>query len=547
VRRGVHTLTSPWFHLRAPVGPLMKIAKRCIVLSGSLCVALSSCSDSSGPEQVGPPADIDIVSGTPQSGIVGEPLPEPVVVHVSDAGGRSVAGARVLFRPLEQTAAITPAIAITNGSGEASAIWRLGHVVAQNARLRAVLMDSLGAPLDSVTFAATPLASAPARIVPGAITSLDLAPGERVHNFLRAYVADAYGNPVRGLSVQWSVSGASATLGADATSTDSEGLATNTITAGSQGAEGTVTARAGELELAFPFRILQTAATVVAPGGEPYGIALTATGVALATNLQLAVLHQFSPVSGLLPGGVTLGGTPVNVAVDPAGAYAYVANMALPSMGLQVVDIGADALVATIPIPGAGHAVSLSPDGGRVLVTSAESNVWILDAATRAIEDTILVTGGPWGLAFRTIGADTLVYVSLRNGGAVIEADVRTGVILRTFSVGGRPHGIALSPDGTDLWVANESLNTVQRIALSSGAVSSPIPLGRAFDVVLAPDGKTLFATSASGLALVVDVPTLGRLRLYGSVGAAGRLVANPDNITALMAVSSGKVVKISR
>jgi hypothetical protein len=78
----------------------------------------------------GGPTALRPLSGDGQSAVLGSRLPEPLVVEVSDAEGRHVAGATVDFTFAGEVpdGAVTPQTATTDEQGQASAEVQLGTV-----------------------------------------------------------------------------------------------------------------------------------------------------------------------------------------------------------------------------------------------------------------------------------------------------------------------------------------------------------------------------------------------------------------------------------
>ena len=56
--------------------------------------------------------------------------------------------------------------------------------------------------------------------------------------------------------------------------------------------------------------------------------------------------------------------------------------------------------------------------------------------------------------------------------------DTATGVVSDTITVGNGPVGVAVTPDGKHVYVANTGDNTVSVIDTATGAVSATIPVG---------------------------------------------------------------------
>ncbi|MBV8519403.1 MAG: autotransporter domain-containing protein [Acidobacteria bacterium] len=69
-----------------------------------------------------PAASLTIVSGNNQSGRLGQPLAQPLVVQVNDAAGAPVAGATVQWSVTRGAAQLDPATSTTNAEGRASTI-----------------------------------------------------------------------------------------------------------------------------------------------------------------------------------------------------------------------------------------------------------------------------------------------------------------------------------------------------------------------------------------------------------------------------------------
>ncbi len=81
---------------------------------------------------------ISIVSGNDQRGPPGGELPNPLVVRVTDAAGRAVSGASVVWVVTDGGGSVRPGFAVTDGGGRASTRWTLGSDEGRN-RVNAVV------------------------------------------------------------------------------------------------------------------------------------------------------------------------------------------------------------------------------------------------------------------------------------------------------------------------------------------------------------------------------------------------------------------------
>ena len=111
-----------------------------------------------------------------------------------------------------------------------------------------------------------------------------------------------------------------------------------------------------------------------------------------------------------------------------------------------------------------------------VLVAAVTVAAWCLGLSSAAAEEgirTIPVVSAP--IAVSSDG--THVWVASGSENKVSEIEASSGTVVRTIAVGGRHEGV--SSDGTHVWVANEEgENTVSEIEASSGAVIRTIAVG---------------------------------------------------------------------
>ncbi|HEX2220170.1 MAG TPA: Ig-like domain-containing protein [Gemmatimonadales bacterium] len=182
-------------------------------------LSLGGCQGDLGPESgIGPPATLEIRSGSGQTGTVGGPLALPVVARVTDAEDRPVPGVPITFAAPAGGGAFQPSSAATDEDGEAQAVWTLGPHAGP---VRAIA--TVGG-LPAATISATALAGAPARLgfstVPrGAVAGIAFDPPVAVA------VEDHYGNRVPGSSVDVSLTVNRGTLAGTAAVTAVDGIA----------------------------------------------------------------------------------------------------------------------------------------------------------------------------------------------------------------------------------------------------------------------------------------------------------------------------------
>jgi YVTN family beta-propeller protein len=186
-------------------------------------------------------------------------------------------------------------------------------------------------------------------------------------------------------------------------------------------------------------------------------------------------------------------------AFHPGGATVDGTNQF--SQSVSIVDVATNAEVGTLPVNGSPFAIWVSPDGAPLWVTANTDSVFVIELATEQLIASIPVDAAPNGIAFHP--TDSIVYVSAALGGTVHEISTASHTVLRTFAVGGIPQGLAVSADGSELYIANEA-SGLQVWDAETGASITTVALGGGgFGLALSPDGARLAVTQ----------PALGRMR----------------------------------
>ena len=189
-------------------------------------------------------------------------------------------------------------------------------------------------------------------------------------------------------------------------------------------------------------------------------------------------------------GSIAAGLIPCGVVFNNAGTTAYVANQYSDNVG--VLNVAGRTQSSVISLSGDPLPVEMPPSDSVLFVTTNVNRLFKIDTRTNTVADSSL----PLPATSHHLVAhpnDTLLYVATRDGGTVMEVNWRTMTILRTFPLGGRPQDLVLSPDNSELYVANEHSNAIHTITLATGAVATtPMPAG-ANTIELGPDGTRLY------------------------------------------------------
>ena len=232
------------------------------------------------------PAQLEVVSGDDQTGVVGMPLPSPVILQVTDAMGGAVANQPVEIQPSGK-GRVSTSVATTDLDGRLTVAWTLDTVAGPNTLT--VTVSGL-APLvvDAVGEADAPAA---ARAI-GSVERLGIA-GRAVAESLAVRVTDRYGNPISDIVVAWAATAGGGVVSPATTVTDSTGRAAALWTLGAEGPNA-ATATAGSLD---PVRFSAAARSAIA--GLDLGVQVVATGLhsplfltAPAGDTRLFVVEQ---------------------------------------------------------------------------------------------------------------------------------------------------------------------------------------------------------------------------------------------------------------
>jgi YVTN family beta-propeller protein len=139
--------------------------------------------------------------------------------------------------------------------------------------------------------------------------------------------------------------------------------------------------------------------------------------------------------------------------------------------------------------------------------------VSVIDTATDMVTATI--PGGlvPFGVAVSPDGSKVYVTNSVSPTGTVSVIDTATNTVSATIPVGVFPEGVAVSPDGSKVYVANHgSINPgpVSVIDTATNTVSAAVPVGfGSVGVAVKPDGSKVYvANQLAGTVSVIDTAT---------------------------------------
>lgn len=213
-------------------------------------------------------------------------------------------------------------------------------------------------------------------------------------------------------------------------------------------------------------------------GDGPKGIAFTPDGhfAYVADNFsdQVSVIDtENRTVSKVIP----VDHLPDQVAASPDGLSVYVTNFG--SGTVSVIDTASQSVLGSIPVGGFPAVVAFAEDGALAYVTDRlRPIISVLNTESRTLATTIPLSGASL-LAGIVTTADDLAYVAAEGTGAVILVDLVTRSVAGAMTVGVRPKGVAIMPDGSAVYVANFLSNAVAVINTATRLLTV-VPVGNA-------------------------------------------------------------------
>lgn len=307
------------------------------------------------------------------------------------------------------------------------------------------------------------------------------------------------------------------------------------------------------------------------------GVAQAAGGVAYVSRQDANSLTGIDVATGAIGAPVPVASGPGEVAVSPDGRRAYVLVLNDPNSvvdnRLAVVDTASATVIASLPIGHYPRSIAVSRDGTRVYVANFGAEITVVDATTNTLTGADLLApilnmlmdvavspdsarlywtennSGPTGprpgaVAVYTIATGGVKRIAINDPGTITLSPDGTKAYVTNvkaspggFSVldltnpaaaavpvpGGQDVQIAVTPDGTRLYVADHDANTVTvRSAANPAAVVTTIPITAPGAIAVTPDGAQVLVVSGAAGATITKIDTLTNTTAGGFEVGAG-------------------------
>jgi YVTN family beta-propeller protein len=248
-------------------------------------------------------------------------------------------------------------------------------------------------------------------------------------------------------------------------------------------------------------------------GPQPKGLAVTPNGnsvyVANSGNGTVSVIaastNTVSTTITLCP-ACTSASTPVGIVITPDGTRAYVTDTA--QNAIYVIDTNpSDAtyntvtatITADVSQPGA---IAMSPDGSAAYYTfgNSEGRIDTNPASPNFNRHTTTFTVGTTPTGIAVTPDSTLLYVANNGSGTVsVVTTGLTPITVATVTVGAGAHFVAITPNGQFAYVVNESSDTVLVISTTTQTMVATISGSCIFtnQIAITPDGTQAYVADS--------------------------------------------------
>ncbi len=291
------------------------------------------------------------------------------------------------------------------------------------------------------------------------------------------------------------------------------------------------------------------ASVAISPDGQKgYAVAETSTsgssepmGVVVFDAVTNAYLETI-PMPFSTPGPTDR--APTSIAVSPDGSTTYVGF----SGSVYLIDNSTNSLLPTVIRAGGDnnsntYAIAFRPDGAYAYVTNAyDSTLAVIDTTSYSVTSIVLGSTnqgiGPSGIAITADG--TYGFVAQENENAVYVIDPASNTIVGQVGVGGYPVGVAVNPVIPFAYVTNSGDSTASIIDINPESetflqVVTTFQTGFGADgssgVAATPDGQYLWVANQFGggestgsvpVFQVASADTIGGIGGTGGLGGAG-------------------------
>lgn len=235
----------------------------------------------------------------------------------------------------------------------------------------------------------------------------------------------------------------------------------------------------------------------VRTGPKPHGIAISADGTRVYVSNEGAKTLSVVDATALRAlSDIAVGATPNQLAVTPDGKHVWLLNNADSS--ISIVSTETNAIERTVPSGRGPHIIVMNATRNAAIVTSeGDSSLELFDLTSYERVSHVPVYAWPRVLTVTNDGATAFLTIRWLNGALAVGLNgggPRGRVALgepRFAAEGKDAHGIALTPDGSELLITTQVTGTLTFVDPTSLERRAEVGVGRDPNwVALTSDGR---------------------------------------------------------
>jgi YVTN family beta-propeller protein len=244
-----------------------------------------------------------------------------------------------------------------------------------------------------------------------------------------------------------------------------------------------------------------------------------------ASFLAVVDTRLHAPVAAVAFGTDVRGHVVEQVVLAPDGRTAYVGS----SVGLLVMDTATNMEVARVSEVRGGVNLVMAPDGRRLYVSGVVPGVQVVDLAANAVVASIDLPHASFPAGGAITPDGTSLYVTLNQSQAVGVVDTVTNSVATFIRVPAYPNRIAISPDGRTAYVAHDrprEFGTLSVIDTETESVIAIVGLDQpSNELAVTPDGKFIYLTNGrTGTVTVLETKTYQIVTIIPVGGNTGKI-----------------------
>ncbi len=263
---------------------------------------------------------------------------------------------------------------------------------------------------------------------------------------------------------------------------------------------------------------------------------------------ELAIVD---PTSLKVLARVPTGEAPHEVALSADGKTAFVSNYGArtPGNSISVIDLATQREIKRVDLGPVRRPHGMVENGGKLYFTAEFSRLigrydpqagavdWLMGTGQTGTH-MLVVTGDGSKIFTSNIGSDSVtLFDRAANGNWNVTA----------IAVGKGPEGIALSPDGKEVWSAHSRDGGISIIDVATGKVVQTLAANtkRSNRARFTPDGKRVLISDIGGEVLVFGAASRQVLKHIPLPGQPEGILITPDGARAFVGLGSANAVAV--